>query len=126
MRKLRWKLVVVGAGGTLLVTACATPSEPESGPQGSNTPAMAKLEDQPEASWWATLELAAIHALDDVPHQKGARFEPDKNRVVVTIWTLGEEFSEARLHELQGQAAEATGDVDVVIELSHDDPPVEN
>ncbi len=109
-------LGVCGLAIILSVTACSPPSpEPE-------WPSDAQNQDE------ANLEISVILALnaydDDRPKQ--VRYDSDTDRVIVTIYTLGEEFTESDLAGYREHAEAFSGGIEVVVELTDEDPPVEN
>lgn len=92
---------------------------PTAAPSTSAAPAV-----QPDADR-TDLELAVLDALADDPHPKDARYEPDRDRVVVTVRTQGATLAPDVLRDLERTAEQVTGGVDVVVETTDEDTPVE-
>jgi hypothetical protein len=80
---------------------------------------------QPDAGNTA-LELAVLDALADDPHPKDARYEADRDRVVVTVRTEGAALDPEVLRELEEKAEQVTDGVDVVVETTDQDTPTED
>lgn len=120
--------ILVGLVGSALalglLTACGTAEgtlEPGS-PLVSTT---TSHPSQPDGAWTET-ELAVLDAIAFDTNPKGARYEPDANRVVVTIYKLGDTYTEEDIDNLTSAGEAAVEDVEVVIELTDAEPPVEN
>ncbi|NKY39998.1 hypothetical protein [Cellulomonas septica] len=79
---------------------------------------------QPDAGY-AALDLAVLDALADDPHPKDARYEPDRDRVVVTVRTQGDALDDDARRALEEKAEAVTDGVDVVVEVTDQDTPVE-
>ena len=86
--------------------------------------ASAPSTSQPDGDY-AALELAVLDALADDPHPKDARYEADHDRVVVTVRTEGDALDPDALRDLEEKAEAVTDGVDVVVETTDQDTPVE-
>ncbi len=127
---------IVSASLVIAVVALLLPACGEKDDNGgpSSTPAApvsrsgnddSAVTGQPDAGWSST-ELAVLKRVDDEhPGPKEARFEAERNRVVVTLYTEGDDLSDAELSEIKAQAEEVTGGVPVVVVTTDDDPPTE-
>ena len=117
-------VVVVLAAGT---SACA--GQVDGTPGADDAPSTAAPTDappdQPDADRTA-LELAVLDALADDPHPKDARYEPDEDRVVVTVRTQGAPLDAAGVRALEETAERVTDGVDVVVETTDEDAPTED
>lgn len=102
--------------------ACAGQADGVSGDDASS--ASTPSTSQPDAAYTA-LELAVLDALADDPHPKDARYEADRDRVVVTVRTQGTPLGPDALRDLAEKAEEVTDGVDVVVETTDQDAPTE-
>ncbi|MFY1632806.1 hypothetical protein ACN27F_05865 [Solwaraspora sp. WMMB335] len=111
--------LLIGLSATVVLSACAgstgeapgTPTVPSSG--------------QPDESR-TDVELAVLEALDYDARPKAARYEPEAETVVVTVFSAGEEIPAAELQAYESAAEQASGGLDIVVEVSADDAPEEN
>lgn len=117
-------LVVSGCGGAPVAAGPAAPSTAVS-EDVTDLDELAKLQEK-ESGGWTQLELKVLEALHEGSSRPmGARYERDANRVVVTIWPLGEKLSESQLDDYRVRAEEVTGGIPVVIEIGEGDAPSE-
>ncbi len=80
--------------------------------------------DQPGHAAWSDRELAVLqHLEDDHPGARKARYEPEKDRIVVTFYTEGDDISGGQLTQIEAVAEEVTGGVSVVVVTTDDDLP---
>ncbi len=89
------------------------------------TTTIEEVPTQPEEQW-GEQELAVITAIDFDPAPKAVHFEPARNAFIITIYTVGETFSDERLGAIQTAAEEVAEGKAVIIELTDEDPPVLN
>lgn len=124
------RILAVLAGAVLasvLLAACGA-STGSGSPEDEQTSPTSSTDAQPQQSEeaWTELELAVLDALSYDPHPKDARYEPENNRVVVTLYTLGDDLTDREIHDLEAAGEKATDDVDVVIEPTDEDQPSED
>jgi hypothetical protein len=110
--------VGIGLFLTVALTACARGGEEAPGSPGATSA-------QPDESRNA-IELTVLKALDYDSRAKAARYEPEHNKVVVTVFAGGAEVPAAELQAYESAAEKASGGIDVVVEVSAADPPKEN
>ena len=77
---------------------------------------------QPEAEW-SQLELLVSNALPRDGRSKSVRYDADKGRIVVTLYTKHKTISAAELAEVQRLAEEASDGVEVEIVTTDEDAP---
>lgn len=107
----------------LVITGCLGPGREEDD-SGSQSLIPSQLE-QPDDGWHE-VEVAVLEALDDEPHAKSIVYEPDRDRVLVTLFTEGPTPTRSQIEELEVLGREAAGGVDVVIECSDEGAPEED
>ncbi|BCB74792.1 hypothetical protein Pflav_012020 [Phytohabitans flavus] len=110
--------LVIGLSVTVALTACAGGGE-----EAPGSPAVTS--EQPDGSSNA-VELAVLKALDYDARAKAARYEPADDKVVVTVFAGGAQVPAAELKAYESAAEQASGGLDVVVEVSAADPPKEN
>jgi hypothetical protein len=120
--RARGGLLAAVAAVVLVASACAGG---EDGASGDVPATPAATDQQPDAAR-AALELAVLDALADDPHPKDARYEPDRERVVVTVRTSGTTLGPRVLRDLRERAERVTDGVQVVVETTGEDVPAED
>ncbi len=120
--RARGGLLAAVAVVVLVASACTGGSDGAPGDVPANPAATA---DQPDAGR-AVLERAVLDALADDPHPKDVRWEPDRERVVVTVRTSGATLDPEVLSDLRERAEGVTDGVEVVVETTDEDVPTED
>lgn len=124
--RARGGLLAAVAAVVLVASACAGGGDGgEDGASGDVPSTPAATDHQPDAAR-AALELAVLDALADDPHPKDVRYEPDRERVVVTVRTSGTALDPDVLSELRERAEGVTDGVEVVVETTDEDVPTED
>lgn len=124
--RARGGLLAGVAAVVLVASACAGGGDGgEDGASGDVPATPAATDHQPDAAR-AALELAVLDALADDPHPKDVRYEPDRERVVVTVRTSGTALDPDVLSELRERAEGVTDGVEVVVETTDEDVPTED
>jgi len=75
----------------------------------------------------SALESAVLDAVEAELGNRpmGARWEYEVNRVVVTLWSLGDRFSVQQLGRVRQVAEAVTDGIPAVVEVDDGDPPTE-
>lgn len=128
MSTKRTLVAVIGTVLAVVLLAACGASNDSGSPGDEPTPPTSSSGAQPQQSdeAWTELELAVLDALSYDPHPKDARYEPENKRVVVTLYTLGDDLTDSEIHNLEAAGEKATDDVDVVIEPTDEDQPSED
>ncbi|MDR1431638.1 MAG: hypothetical protein LBI99_05920 [Propionibacteriaceae bacterium] len=117
-------LAVGGCGGA---PVAAVPSAPPTGVlvdvEGLTQQELLELQER-VGGGWTQLELQVLDAFKGEGGSRplGARYESDAGRLVLTVWSLGEEMSVEQLEDYRVRAEEVTGGIPVVIEVNDGEP----
>ncbi|MFC0675228.1 hypothetical protein [Brachybacterium hainanense] len=106
----------------LLVCSCTSPPSPPDIPAEQPTSSAAS-DPEPDLEAWAQIEMTVLDAIDYDPRPKGAAYDAENDRVVVTLYTLGDEVTPAEIRDMETAGEAATDGVDVVVETTDADPP---
>jgi hypothetical protein len=120
--RARGGLLAAVAVVVLVASACTGGGD---GASGDVPASPAASGDQPDAGR-AVLERAVLDALAADPHPKDVRWEPDRERVVVTVRTSGAALDPEVLSDLRERAEGVTDGVEVVVETTDEDVPTED